>query len=345
MNTNRISQPGRRILSRELSRRRSLQLFGLTGGALALVGCGASASAQFPAEEIEYVIPYDPGGSTDPIGREFSRLLAETLGTTATALNKPGGNESIGATYVANADPDGYTLGLGSTAGILGQPMLQDNLQYTGVESFTPIIKMVTVPYALMVAGDSPYETLDDFIAAAKNEPGALRVGAPNRMGGSAFALYAIEDGAGIQTTLVPSTGGSGEAALSVMAGRLEGMVGTAAGQIGLIEAGDLRALGYSGPPDYAEFLPNAVSFEEAGLDVPFAGDYMTMGPAGISDDVKSALVSASEEVVASQEWSDFCRNLAILPDNLTGDEIDTWLSESRDDLKWAIEMAQSRES
>lgn len=343
MTTMKSSLPGRQILGTELSRRNALQLFGLTGAALALAGCGSGGSEQYPSDEIEYIIPYNPGGSTDPIGREFSRLLAEQMGTSATPLNMPGGNESIGATHVFNAAPDGYTLGLGSTAGVLAQPMLADNLQYEGAESFTPIVKMVTVPYALMVSGDSPYETLEDFIDAAKNDPGKLRVGAPNKMGGSAFALYALEDGAGIQTTLVPSTGGSGEAALSVMGGRLEGMVGTAAGQIGLIEAGDMRALAYSGT-GYEEFLPDAVSFEEAGLNVPFAGDYMTMGPAEVPADIKDTLVSASQEVVAGDEWREFCKNQAVLPDNLTGGEIDAWLQESRDNLTWAIELAQNRE-
>lgn len=342
MNPQQNLQLGHQILGTQLSRRRTLQLFGLTGVAAALAGCGASNSGEYPTDAIEYIIPYNPGGSTDPLAREFARMLAEKLGTSATPLNMPGGDESIGATHVFNAKPDGYTLGLGSTAGVLGQPMLNPSLQYKGAEDFTPIIKMVTVPYALMVSGDSPYKTLDDFIAAAKAEPGKIRVGAPNRMGGSAFALYSLEESAGIQTTLVPATGGSGETALSVMGGRLEGMVGTAAGQIGLIEAGDMRALAYSGT-GYEEFLPDAVSFEDAGIDVPFAGDYMTMAPKGLPEDVKNTLVTAAEEVAASQEWLDFCKSQAILPDALTGTEIDTWLAESRDNLERAIKLAETR--
>lgn len=343
MDTMKSSHTGRQVLSAGLSRRNAIQLFGMVGGIAALAGCGSS-NAKFPVDDIEYVIPYDPGGSTDPIGREFSRLLAESLGTSTTPINMPGGNESIGATHVFSAKPDGYTLGLGSTAGVVAQPMLQDDLQYKGAESFTSIVKMVTVPYALMVAGDSPYKTLEDFIDDAKSKPGKLRVGLPNLMGGSAFALYALEDGAGIQATAVPSTGGSGEAALSVMGGRLEAMVGTAAGQIGLIEAEDMRALAYSST-GYEEFLPDAVSFEDAGYNVPFAGDYMTMGPADLPDDVKSSLVSASKEVAASKEWLEFCKKQAVLTDDLIGGEIESWLKKSRDDLTWAIELAQSRKS
>jgi putative tricarboxylic transport membrane protein len=341
MINNQTFQP-RQALSRPLSRRSALGIFGLAGAALALAGCGSNKGA-YPSDALEYVIPYNPGGSTDPIGREFGRLLGENLGTSSTPLNMPGGDESIGATHVSNADPDGYTLGLASTAGLIGQPMLNPSLSYKGAEDFTPIIKMVTVPYALMVAGNSPYQTLEQFLEAASADPRGMRIGTPNRMGGSAFALYALEEAAGIQTTLVPATGGSGETALSVMGGRLEGMIGTASGQMGLIEAGDMRALAYSGT-GYEEFLPDAVSFEGAGFDVPFAGDYVTIAPAGLPEDIRTKLVTAGKEVAAGKEWLQFCKNQAILPDSLVGGEIDAWLAASRDNLQKAIKLAGSRE-
>lgn len=340
MNQNQLP-PGRQMLSRPFSRRSALQFLGLAGAAVTLAGCSSSKGA-YPSDDVEYVIPYNPGGSTDPIGREFGRLLAEKLGTSSTPLNMPGGDESIGATHVYKADPDGYTLGLASTAGLIGQPILNPSLTYKGGEDFTPVIKMVTVPYALMVSGDSPYKTLEDFLEAASDKPGSMRVGTPNRMGGSAFALYSLEEHAGIKTTLVPSTGGSGETALSVMGGRIEAMIGTASGQLGLMEAGDMRALAYSGT-GYEEFLPDAVSFEDAGYDVPFAGDYVTIAPAGLPDDIRTKLVTAGQEVAAGEEWLKFCKTQAILPDALAGADIDDWLARSRTNLEKAIGLANAR--
>lgn len=340
MNEIQLSQ-ARDLVNRPFSRRSALQFLGLAGAAVAMAGCSTDKGV-YPSGDVEYVIPYNPGGSTDPIGREFGRLLAEKLGTSSTPLNMPGGDESIGATHVYKSDPDGYTLGLASTAGLIGQPILNPSLTYKGGEDFTPIIKMVTVPYALMVAGNSPYKTLEDFLQAASENPGSIRVGTPNRMGGSAFALYSLEDHSGVKTTLVPSTGGSGETALSVMGGRIEAMIGTASGQLGLIEAGDLRALAYSGT-GYEEFLPDAVSFEDAGYEVPFAGDYVTIAPKGLPDDVRTKLVSAGQEVAAGDEWLKFCKTQAILPDALAGADIDAWLSSSRTNLQKAIDLANSR--
>lgn len=342
MNENQHLQP-RLLRGQPFSRRSALQLFGLAGAAVTLAGC-SSKKGEYPSADVEYIIPYNPGGSTDPIGREFGRLLAEHLGTSSTPLNMPGGDESIGATHVFNADPDGYTVGLASTAGLIGQPILNPSLTYKGGEDFTSIIKMVTVPYALMVSGDSPYENLEQFLEAAADKPGDLRVGTPNRMGGSAFALYSLEDLAGVRTTLVPSTGGSGETALSVMGGRIEAMIGTASGQLGLIEAGDMRALAYTGT-GYEEFLPDAVSFTDAGFDVPFAGDYVTIAPAGVPEDIRNKLVSAGQEVAAGDEWIKFCKTQAILPDALVGGDIDTWLTKSRTNLEKAIELADSRDA
>lgn len=307
-----------------------------------LSACGSDG--EYPSEAIEYIIPYNPGGSTDPLGREFANMLTDSLGTTSTPLNMPGGDESIGITHVYGAAPDGYTIGMGSSAGLVGQPVLNDSVQYEGPESFTPIIKMVDVPYALMVSGDSEFETLEDFIDAAKASPGELTVGAPNRMGGSAFTLYALESMADIQTSLVTSTGGSGEAALSVMSGRTNAMVGTAAGQAGLIESGDIRVLAYTGQQDYSDFVPNAQSFHEAGYEIPFSGDYMTLAPADLPDDVSEQLISTAEEIATSDEWAEWTANQGILTDSLVGDELDAWLEEQTISIDNAIEFAENRE-
>lgn len=312
-------------------------------GAVALLMSGCGDGGEYPSEAIEYVIPYNPGGSTDPLGREFSSLLAEEMGTTATPLNMPGGDESIGITHVFNAEPDGYTLGMGSSAGLIAQPLLNDAVQYEGPGDFQPIIKMVDVPYALMVSGDSPYNTLEEFVAAAEQSPGELTVGAPNRMGGSAFTLYALESMAGIETSLVTTTGGSGEAALSLMGGRIDAMVGTAAGQAGLIESGDIKALAYTGDNDYSDFLPDAVSFTEAGYDIPFSGDYVTMAPADLPEDVRDTVVSAAEEIANGDEWAEWTANQGIVAEALTGEELDDWFETRSAAIDQAIEFANQR--
>lgn len=320
--------------------------------ALAVIGLGASLSAcsseasdgsDYPSKDLDYIIPYNPGGSTDPIGREFSAELTETMGNSATALNVPGGDESIALTQLTTADPDGYTIGMASSAGLLAQPMINSEVQYDGLEDFTPIVKMSNTPYALLVAKDSPYNTLEDFVDAAKKNPGKIRVGTANRMGNTAFVVYELEDQAGIKTTVIPGSGGSGETALQVMGGRIEAMVATASGQLGLVESGDLKALAYTGEQDYSEFLPNAQSFEEAGYDVPFVGDYMTLAPANLPAAVEEKLSKTALEVASSDKWAEWSSTQGAVPDDLTGDELKAYLKKSKENIAEAIKLGESR--
>jgi putative tricarboxylic transport membrane protein len=311
----------------------------------ALAGCSSAAGddgSKFPTRPLEYVIPYNPGGSSDPMGREFSRLLTEELGTSATVLNMPGGDESIGITHLSKADPDGHTLGLASSAGLLAQPMLNQELQYDGMENFTPVVKMSDTPYALLVSAKSEFRTLDDLIAAAKANPGGVRIGTANRMGNSAFVVYELEEQAGIKTTVVPSSGGSGETALSVMGGKIEAMVGTASGQLGLVKSGDLRALAYTGT-GYGDFMPEATSFEDAGYDIPFTADYMTLAPKGLPEKVQEKLVASARKVAESDEWAKWSKSQGNLPDTVAGKDLTVLLEKKRTEIGEAIELAKSR--
>jgi putative tricarboxylic transport membrane protein len=311
---------------------------------LVLSGCGGNDPADYPTRAIEYVIPFAPGGSTDPVGREFSRELAEKLGTDANVQNMPGGDQAIGVSSVLSSKPDGHKIGLTSPSGIIVQPLLNKSLAYQGPQDYTPIAKMVTGPYGIFVSKDSPYKTFDDFLAAAKASPGKLRVGTTARMSDNAFTLYALEDQAGIKTTAVPFSGGAGEAILAVMGGKVDAAIATGSGQLGLVESGDLRPLAHTGTSEYDRFLPGSVSLESAGYDIPFASEFLTIAPAGLPAEVKDKLTGAAKEIVESPEWAKWCETQGILPDALTGKELDTWVQETTERSRKAIELAKSRE-
>lgn len=199
-----------------------------------LTACGGE-TGEYPSNNIDYIIPFGTGGSTDPIGREFTRLMGEEMDVQFIVENLPGGDQTIGTSQVLNADPDGYTLGLATPAGLLVQPAIDEDVAYEGLEDAEPIVKMMSGPYALVVASDSEFETFDDFLEAASENPGALRVGTTARISDNAFSLLLLEDEAGIETTMVPFTEGAGEAILALQSGSIEAAMVTAAGQIGMI--------------------------------------------------------------------------------------------------------------
>ena len=122
-------------------KKRVIPFVGIIAIALALPGCAPSGDngddgASYPDGPINYVVPYNPGGSTDPVGREFSRLLAEALGTTAVVENLPGGDETIGLTAVMRAPSDGQSMGLSSATGIIVQPLINESLPFQGPEDY-----------------------------------------------------------------------------------------------------------------------------------------------------------------------------------------------------------------
>jgi putative tricarboxylic transport membrane protein len=329
---------------RPIARRSAGIAVALSAG-VALTSCaalgGQTPTADYPSERIEYVVPYEPGGSSDPVAREFSRQLAEEMGTSASVFNKPGGDESIGITEVVTSEPDGHTLGLASSAGLLAQPLINDSLQYKGYEDVTPVVQMMNTPYVLFVPANSPYKTLDDLIQDAEANPNEVRVGTANRMGNTAFSFYFLEKQADVDMTIVPSTGGSGESALAAMGGEIEAFLATGSGQLGLVESGDLRALAYTGT-DYGDVLPDATSFEDAGYDIPFSADYVTLAPAGLPEDVREKIVTSAEKIASSDEWITWAEQQGNVPSAVVGDELTKHLAAQREKIKQAIELANA---
>lgn len=329
---------------------RKLRRFGVVGvvglASLALAGCGLMGpdeDADYPAADIEYLIPYNPGGGADPAGRQYAESLAEALDVNINVLNQPGADEAIGITRLETSDADGYTLGMGTSGGFLGQPIANPDVEYDGLEDFDPITQMTSTPYGLFVAEESDYNSLDDLLEAARENPGDITVSAPVRMGSPALAVYFLEDQADVELTLVTTSGGSGEAALEVLGGRIDAMIGNASGQLGMVEAGEMRALGYSGTEDYSDHLPDTESFDEQGYNIPFVSDYMTMAPAGIPDDAHETLLDASADIVGSDEWRGWAQNQGAIPVTTSGEELEEYLAETMVHVEHGLDLAQQR--
>lgn len=340
------------MLSTRRSRRISLAV-GAAAAALVLVGCsspsgepGGEDDVNYPDGPIEYVVPYNPGGSTDPVGREFSRLLAEELGTTEVVENLPGGDETIGIASVLEAEPNGQRMGLSSATGIIVQPLVNDELPFKGPEDYTPIVMMVEAPNAILVAADSPIETIDDLIAAAKAAPGEFSVGTTGRLTNNTFVLVALEEAAGIDLNIVPFSGGAGEAVLATIGGQVDAVIPTAAGQLGLVEAGDVRPIIHTGSPEYNDVLKGATSFGEEGYDVAalFSSNYVTVTAAGIDDAVREKLTAAALAVAESDEWAQWCADKGFISKPMAGAELDTWIEDVTQASKDAIALVEASE-
>lgn len=311
--------------------------------ALLISGCAGTAQTadSYPDGPIEYIIPYSAGGGADLIGREYSRLLAEELGTSVNVRNSPGGDEVIAINQTLNAKPNGLTLGFASTAGLLVQPMLNDDVEF----EYTPLVMMSNTPYGLFVSDDSEYETIDDLVDDAKERPGEVRIGLSNRYGSVGFSALHFQEAADAEFNLVPFSGGAADSSRAALGGEIEAFVGTAPGQVGLAESGDLRALAHTGDPDYNENFPGSQSFDEAGYDVTTRGDYLTIAPTGLPEEVQERLQEATLTVAQSDEWAEASREQRNYAGGIGGEELQQFLTEEEEAFTHSISLAEADEA
>jgi tripartite-type tricarboxylate transporter receptor subunit TctC len=192
---------------------RSRTCCGALGAALVLAsasGIAATRDAAYPNRPIRLIVPYPPGSGTDFTAREVGAQFAKALGQPVVIDNRPGGAATLGHTVAARSAPDGYTLLLGTTGGLVSGPALMGTkIPYDPLKDFATIGLATYVPYSLVLAGNLPASNVREFIDLAKASPGKLNfgspgVGTPNHLGGAQLMTLT-----GIQMVHVPYKGGA----------------------------------------------------------------------------------------------------------------------------------------
>ena len=277
----------------------------LLGGALA---APAAAAQSYPVRPIRMIVPYPPGGSTDPTGRAFAAWLTEALGQQVVVDNRPGAGATIGHGLAAKATPDGYTILLGTSGGLATGPAINPKVPYDPVKDFTAIGLGVYTPFLLVVYPGLPATNLQDFIALSKKQPGGIifasvGFGTPNHLGGELLKVMA-----GFKFVHVPYKGG-GPATVDLIAGRAQALFGGIPYTGPHVKAGRLRAIAIGHPqrvsgwpdvPAIAETLPGFTNTTWFGL----------LGPAGMPKAVVNRINAEMKKAVANPN---FTRQLVAL--------------------------------
>jgi tripartite-type tricarboxylate transporter receptor subunit TctC len=171
----------------------------------AFVAFGSAMAADFPTREIKLVVPWNVGGSNDISARLISKILADE-GITVVVDNVAGATGTIGMTKVANAEPDGYTIGMGTSSTMA---MIAQGLTPLKNEQFAPIARVTTDQLLLLVPKDGPIKDLDGFEAMVKKSPGKVSIGTPGS--NNLNHIFAVMTGNVVNSSIitVPYTGGS----------------------------------------------------------------------------------------------------------------------------------------
>lgn len=187
-------------------------------------GNEAGDNSDYPNKSIEVIVPYDAGGGTDIIARAIANVISEYLPNeqSMVIVNKPGGTGVVGATEVFHADPDGYKLGLFVNSALAIQPHLTETVY--SYDEFEAVNRISINPQLFFVQGDSPWNSLEDIMVEAIENPGTISLGTSGSGGTGHLSIEALSSEVGADFKLVHFDG-TGPALTALMGGHVDGVV------------------------------------------------------------------------------------------------------------------------
>ena len=260
----------------------------LAGAAAALSVGPARAQATYPNRPIRLIVPFPPGGPLDVMGRLIAQRLSTTLGQVFVD-NKPGAGGTLAGREAARSDPDGYTLLMGSSAALaIGPALYRENTGYDPLKSFVPVAMVSSVPYVMIAAANTPFKTVQEVLAYAKEKPGELNFGVPNGAPPHMLAeMFKMSTGANIVT--VPYRGAS-TLITDMLAGRLQLGFETTSVMFGHLHEGKIRGLAVLRDKRLTE-LPNMPTMAESGVNNVIGSSWSgIVAPAGTPPDIVAKL-------------------------------------------------------
>jgi tripartite-type tricarboxylate transporter receptor subunit TctC len=301
---------------------------------LAAMVSPVGAAEQFPTRPIRVIVPYAPGGNVDISARIIAPPLGEVLGQTIVVDNRPGAGGNLGASLVAKATPDGYTLLVGSSGPLSVNPVIFKSLPYDTLKDFAPISTVQAVPLVVLAGPKSNINSIADIIAAAKARPGKLTMASAGAGTTNHFAIELFAHMANVKLLHVPYKG-SGPALSELLGGQVETMIDQLAASIGYVRDGRLKVLAVT-TQQRAAALPNVPTLEELGYKGYQASTLLgLLAPAGTPKPVLAKLNAGVRKIMDNNIVAERFRGLganpgASSPEEFTArirDELEQWRS------------------
>ena len=255
----------------------------------------------YPNRTITMVIPYSAGGPTDAMARMLATAIRPVLGQTMIVENKAGGGSNIGAEYVARAQPDGYTLMLGTSAPLAINQYLYANLKYDPLKSFAPVIQVGYLPNVLLVNPSVPAKNARELIAYTKANPGKVSFASSGSGASSHLAGVMFNMQTGTDILHVPYKG-TGPALNDLLGGQVQVAFTDVLSALPFLEAGKLRALAVTSAKR-SRALPDVPTLDEQGVKGFDASVFFgVVAPAGTPKPVIAKLNAAFLKVLEDPE-------------------------------------------
>lgn len=269
------------------------------GAAMALALGAAPALADYPDRPITMLVPFSAGGGTDITARTISQFLEREIGGTVTVVNRPGAGGEIALSELAASAPDGYTLGIINTPGIVTIPISREARFNT--DSFDFLAGVVEDPATISVLESSPIQTIEDLVAAARERPGQVTVATQGVGSAGHISLLLLEQAADVTFRPIPYSGAA-DGRTALLSGDVEATTANLGEALTFAEGNPWRTLGVMST-GRSPMAPDLPTFAEAGYPIIGGSLRGFGGPAGMPEEAVEMLAEALERIVADPEF------------------------------------------
>ncbi len=300
----------------------------------------STAQADFPNRDIRVIVPAAAGGGTDAIVRKISNLAEDSVPVSMYVENVAGGMTATGLLQLMDARPDGYTIAAITYDSIITIPW-KDMLPGFDMDRMKMIARITQEADAITVAEDAPYQSLSDLIAAAKENPGSIRVGIQNMGARTHLTLLQLQEQTGADFKIVSYDNSAATQKEALLNGEVDAVVTSLGDLAPLIESGQARGL-VEFSDTQNEGFPNVppVTETDTGLDLQMGSFITLVAPERTPDDVIETLEATYNEAYESDEFQQWLTQIGVTPAWLGSDDVTQWshdtqqrLFETMDDL------------
>ena len=299
------------------------------------------ATSNYPKKNIEVIIPWAPGGSTDGIARSVMNIMEKKFFPGKfTIINKPGGGGLIGTTDALNAKPDGYTIMVNSWGSFITQPALQD--VPFGPDDYMPVVQLTYSPRIVVANPKAPYNNMKEMMDYVAANPEKVHVGVASVGTTDWFAFLELELKYGAKFTITPQNGGAA-AKVAVLGNHIDVTALTVGESANLLESGMVKFLGVMSAEREPTY-PDLKTCIEQGIDIESGVANHVYVPAGTPEPIVTMLHDALVKTMKDPEFLEIAKKMDLNVSYLSGEDSRKQLNHFRDlysDIANKLELKQ----